>query len=221
MIRAVPKNIVQAYRLATEEIDDSDDLEQKIDAASKVIDFCAETDSCRLDDSIKKNQIMYWSYINRAKAYLDKNGGESDYEYSRKNYIRALKNYNEALAFAVSENDVRDVLRNMAALCRKLGDEESYIQLKLEEIDGLPDSEKFQEYCSLVNELSGNADKINILEKALFAVTDEDVSFITKCRNTIEVCRYLEKSYLRGGDEANAARVANLRRNAEELLSRG
>lgn len=84
-----------------------------------------------------------------------------------------------------------------------------------------PDNEKFQEYCSLVNELSGNADKINILEKALFAVTDEDVSFVTKCRNTIEVCRYLEKSYLHGGDEVNAARVSNLRRNAEELLSRG
>ena len=109
MIRAVPKNIVQAYRLATEEIDDSDNLEQKIDAASKVIVFCAETDSCRLYDSIKKNQIMYWSYINRAKAYLDKNGEESDCKYFRRNYIRALKNYNEALAFAVSENDVRDV----------------------------------------------------------------------------------------------------------------
>lgn len=131
------KNIVQAYRLATEEIDDSDDLEQKIDAASKVIDFCAETDSCRLDDSIKKKSDYVLVIYQPGKGLSGKNGEESDYEYSRKNYIRALKNYNEALAFAVSENDVRDVLRNMAALCRKLGDEEGYIQLKLEEIDGL------------------------------------------------------------------------------------
>ena len=58
-----PQSIMQAYRIANRLANTSQNMDAKIAAYDKVINFCARRVTCRLDNSIKTNMLLYLSLI--------------------------------------------------------------------------------------------------------------------------------------------------------------
>lgn len=213
-----PKSIVQAYRLANEEIENPKSPEQKIRAASRFIEFCRKSETCRLDNSIKRNQLLFWSYVRRAKAYLDKNRDGFDGGKMRENCVQALMNYSDALGVAVNQSDAYTVLDRMALLCERLGDFDNVIEIRLQEAALLPAEERYDLYVCLAEAATTDEAKVRIWEKALLAVNDRQVSLAAKCRNITDICERLAEIYNRSGDAENLRRVSVLKADAEEIL---
>ena len=72
-INSSPISIVQAYKQAYELANQTSEPDRTIQAYAKMIDFCANTESCRWNPSIKRNTLLYWAHNNIAKALKEKN----------------------------------------------------------------------------------------------------------------------------------------------------
>ena len=66
-----PQSIMQAYRVANRLANTSQNMDAKIAAYDKVINFCARRVTCRLDNSIKTNMLLYWAHNNVGEAYCN------------------------------------------------------------------------------------------------------------------------------------------------------
>lgn len=218
LIQPDPKNIVQVYRMATDEIDDVNDLEQVIKASKKVISFCDDSGLCRVDDSVKRNQLLLWSYNSLAKAYVDKNAEGSGYKFSKRNFQLALGYFSRALELARDANDKIGILRQVAEIYKLTGNEKAYFEIKEDEISLLPSSERREAYVNLAAETSDTGVRVELMEKALNFVADEEVSFLVKCQNTLEICDYLEEVYKNRKDKANFERILNLLNSTAVLM---
>ena len=64
-----PKNIVEAYKIASQVV--SMEFEEKSAAFEKVIDFCESSHSCRMENSLKRNTLLFWAYNKCAQAKFD------------------------------------------------------------------------------------------------------------------------------------------------------
>jgi hypothetical protein len=69
------ENIVEAYRVASTVV--SAHAHQQVDAYERVIDFCEHDQKCALENSLKRNTLLFWSYLRLmrvafAKAQYDK-----------------------------------------------------------------------------------------------------------------------------------------------------
>lgn len=70
---AAPVSIMQVYKQAYESAGRATVPDDKIRAYAKVIDFCANTHSCRWNPNVKRNVLLYWAHNNIAKALKEKN----------------------------------------------------------------------------------------------------------------------------------------------------
>lgn len=67
-----PNDILHYYRLASQQAALAQTPEEEAAAYRQVVDFCEDSRVCRLDDSIKRNSVMFWSYNNIGDALLKK-----------------------------------------------------------------------------------------------------------------------------------------------------
>ena len=83
MTKNAPCNIVEAYKMALQEVEKNS--ENCYVEYNKVVDFCDNNEVCNLENSIKKNMLLFWSYDNMAKD-----------EMKHKKYIEALNIWKKA-----------------------------------------------------------------------------------------------------------------------------
>lgn len=117
-----PQNIMQAFRLANGKITEDSSSDDTIAAYDEVLHFCAGSEVCRLERSVKRDMLLYWVYCNIADAYIKKDMPTAACLY-----------YEKALAMARFDEQKISVLEKMldatgvqdlkvADKCRKIMD---------------------------------------------------------------------------------------------------
>lgn len=91
-----PTSIVQAYKQAYEHASRTSDPDNRIQAYAKVIDFCANTKSCRWNPNIKRNVLLYWAHNHIARALKEKNQPMDALKYWQKAIYLAGDNRQKA-----------------------------------------------------------------------------------------------------------------------------
>lgn len=211
-----PASLLGVYRTAFEKASRSDDPDVKISAYGQVVNFCGESRSCRIDESIKRNRVMYWSFNNLGDAFILKNR-ENNGTAREQNYQLAIAYYREALNLARDDAEKINSLKKIAEVYKCLEDAESLSRTEEDIVESLGDEYKRQGYVSLAASREDQGEKSEWLEKALEYVTKEEVSFLTKCRNTLAIGEMLADSYRSRRDGANVRRIRKLMENTAVL----
>ena len=83
MSKEAPKNIVEAYKNAAQEVEKNP--KSRGVEYGKVVDFCDNDEACHLENSLKRNMLLFWSYDNMAED-----------EVGHKQFTRAIELWQKA-----------------------------------------------------------------------------------------------------------------------------
>ncbi len=209
------QDLLKIYRAAFEKAKYIKDADERILVLNEVINYCASSKICVEDDSLKRNQVLFWTYDNIGDIFVEKNIIEPNNE----NYIYALQYYRNAIEFLTSLNDKKAVLEKIAHIYIELQDEKLWYET-LEQIVLLEDDEmKRQAYVELANKTDDIKLQIRYLENALNYVIYENVSVLEKCKNTLQICEKLLQMYEYTGAKSDYKRIAELKKKTLELLN--
>ncbi len=100
-----PQNLMQSFRLARRIADSSRDVDERIEAYSSVLDFCTRTKVCRMEQSIKKQTLMFWVYDKLGDAFAEK-----------KDIASAIDAFKKSFALARSSEQKNSVLDKIIKL---------------------------------------------------------------------------------------------------------
>ena len=203
---AKPQNIMQVFKLANQAAGVSANSDDRIRAYDKVIRFCADTDSCRTDSSLKTKMLLYWAYNNVADAYLRKNDAMSALEYLKR-----------GMNFARDARELNSVLRKMSDVYQQIGDRLKWLDARKQIIENLSRDNRLAEYYNLASEVPETADRIELLEQALQAAGHEKLPVAEKCKHIDNICLELKALYKQSGDLDNWQRINGLAKNSEAL----
>lgn len=209
------QDLLKIYRAAFEKTKYIKDADERILVFNEVINYCASSKICVEDDSLKRNQVLFWTYDNIGDIFVEKNLIEPNNE----NYIYALQYYHNAIEFLTSLNDKKTVLEKIAHIYIELRDEKLWYET-LEQMVLLEDDEmKRQAYVELANKTDDIKLQIRYLENALNYVIYENVSVLEKCKNTLQICEKLLQIYEYTEAKSDYKRIAELKKKTLELLN--
>ena len=213
-----PNDILHYYRLASQQAALAQTPEEEAAAYRQGVNFCEDSRVCRLDDSIKRNSVMFWSYNNIGDALLKKGRSLLGFKAASKNYAEVLHSYDQALHSARDAAEKISTLNKMAQTYRLMGDKENWIKTEEKVIENLADSFKRPAYLKLAEQADDLSLAAALTEKALDYVLAETVSLRQKFRNLLDICSRLEKLYRRLKDGRNRTRLLELKRKTVRLL---
>lgn len=191
-----PQSIMQAYRVANRLANTSQNMDAKIAAYDKVINFCARRATCRLDNSIKTNMLLYWAYNNVGEAYCNKEA-----------YADAAAYYERGLKYARNDKEKISLLEKTAEAYLAGGETSKWLAAKMRLINLLPETDRGEAYLQTAERSKDGATVINLLEKALPALGNEDVSLSEKCQRIRAVTQRLMTIYQMNQDRQNWERI--------------
>lgn len=191
-----PQSIMQAYRVANRLANTSQDMDAKIAAYDKVINFCARRVTCRLDNSIKTNMLLYWAHNNVGEAYCNKGA-----------YAEAAAYYEQGLKYARNDKEKISLLEKAAEAYFAGGETSKWLDAKMREINLLPETDRGEAYLQTAERSKDGATVINLLEKALPALGNEEVSLGEKCQRIRAVTQRLMTIYQMNQDRQNWERI--------------
>lgn len=208
-------DLLKIYREAYEKTKYMQDIDDKLLAYNEVISYCADSKRCRVDDSIKRNQILFWTYNNIGDMFLARNHDEP----AANNYIYAVQYYRNALEFTDNAREKHATMEKMLHVYTELQDENGWRNVQemiaMEEDDSL----KRQAFVELAKSTDDPKLQAKYLEQALGFVMEENVSVLNKCQNTLEICRHLADIYQTVNDKAGYERIRRLQKSTLELLN--
>lgn len=208
-------DLLKIYRAAYEKSKYLPDIDDKLLAYNEVINYCADSKLCRVDDSIKRNQILFWTYNNIGDMFLARNYDEPE----ANNYVYAVQYYRNALEFTNNVREKKSTLEKMSHVYTELEDENGWRKTRelmaMEEDDNM----KRQAFVELAKSTDDPKLQAQYLEKALNFVMEENVSVLSKCQNTLEICQYLTDIYQHTNNKTALARIQELQKNTLELLN--
>ncbi len=209
-IKTKPVDLLQAYRVANTAADMASNLDEKIKAYDAVINFCFSSRDCLMDDSTKRNMVMYWTYNNIGDALVSKNAKGSGFPFDAANYTAALKYYEASLQVARDDAEKMSALQRMADTYKKMGDKDKWLAAKEHIIEYMDDGYKRRAYAELAEKIDDGEIYASLYEKALNYVTKEEVSVLAKCQNTLEICDKLKAVYRAAGNKESLKRLSDL-----------
>lgn len=208
-------DLLKIYREAYEKSKYLQDIDDKLLAYNNVISYCADSKRCRTDDSIKRNQILFWTYNNIGDMFLARNNDLPE----TNNYIYAVQYYRNALEFTDNIREKHSTMEKMSHVYAELQDENGWRHVQ--EMMALEEDDSMKRQAFV--ELSKTTDDINLqaryLEKALGFVMDENVSVAAKCQNTLEICQRLAEIYRTTHNTNGYERIRDLQKSTLELLN--
>ena len=181
-------DLLKAYREAYESAKYLYDIDDKLNAYHKVLNFCIDSEKCTEDNSVKRNQVLFWTYNQIGDLFLQKNG----LELTAQNYLYAVQYFQHALEFAKSNEEQKEVLQKLARVYRDLKDEDEY-QRTLEKIILLLDEALKKESRTALTQ--NRSKDLSLLEDTLNLIGEENLIFLKKCRQTTPVCDKLLNVY--------------------------
>ena len=209
------QDLMKVYRMAFEKAKYLKDFDEKILAFNEVIDYCASSKVCVEEDTVKRNQILFWTYNNIGDIFLEKNNSEINNE----NYVYALQYYQNAIEFLNSAAEKKNVLEKISHIYLELQDEKSW-QKTLEQMALIEDDDmKRQAFVNLANTTDDIKLQSQYLENALNYVIYENISFLEKCKNTLYICDRLLFIYEQTKSTSDYDRIRTLQKNTLSLLN--
>lgn len=208
-------DLLKMYRVASEKAKYLQDIDDKLLAFNEVISYCANSKLCVVDDSIKRNQILFWTYSSIGDMFVERNAREPMAD----NYVYAVQYYQNALEFSKSDADKNHTLEKLAHIYGEMQDEKSWRHAVEQIADCQDNAFKRQAFEELANGTDDVKLQAKYLELALDFVIAEDVSVLEKCKNTLEICRRLLDIYAFTKNRKNFERVKALQKSTLELLN--
>ena len=209
------QDLMKVYRMAFEKAKYLKDFDEKILAFNEVIDYCASSKVCVEEDTVKRNQILFWTYNNIGDAFFEKNIVEPGAE----NYVYALQYYQNAIEFLNSAAEKKNVLEKISHIYLELQDEKSW-QKTLEQMALIEDDDmKRQAFVKLADTTDDIKLQSQYLENALNYVIYENISFLEKCKNTLYICDRLLFIYEQTKSTSDYDRIRTLQKNTLSLLN--
>ena len=209
------QDLIKVYRTAFEKAKYLKDYDEKILAFNEVINYCASSKTCVEEDSLKRNQILFWTYNNIGDIFLEKNNSEINNE----NYIYALQYYQNAIEFLNSAAEKKNILEKISHIYLELQDEKSW-RKTLEQMALLEgDDMKRHAFVNLANTTDDIKLQSQYLENALNYVIYENISFLEKCKNTLYICERLLSIYEQTSSTSDYDRIKMLQKNTLGLLN--
>ncbi len=208
-------DLLKIYRMASERVKYLRDIDDKLLAYNEVISYCADSKLCIKDETVKRNQILFWTYSNIGDMFIERNTHTPQAD----NYIYAVQYYENALEFSRSEAEKRATLEKLAHVYGELQDEKSW-RKTVEQIalsqDNLYKRQAFVELADTTDDIRLQA---KYLEYALDFITAENISILEKCQNTLSICARLLEIYAAAKSKTNYERVKELQKKTLELLN--
>ncbi len=208
-------DLLKKYREAYEQAKYMSDIDDKLLTYNEVINFCADSKKCSKTDSLKRNQVLYWTYNQIGDLFLQKNNNDLPHN----NDIYAIQYFQNALNFARSDEEEREVLEKMLIAYQDLADEYNY--KKTLEALALVSDDAFrrQAFLSLANTATDLHQEAYYLEQALNHLNTENISLLEKCKDHFEICRRLLDIYELLGNPQDQTRIKELQKQSESILN--
>lgn len=207
-------DLVKVYRQADARAKYLNDTDEKLLNYHQVVDFCLRSKKCLENESVKKNQILFWTYKHIGDLFLQKNIDM----FEKSNGINALNAYQKALEFSKDEDETLDVLMKIRDIYRDFEDKNGVIESEVKMTELLDDAFKIEMLLRLADEASSRKEEIYFLEEALKYVSFEKISILKKCKNTLAICERLLEIYQKAGLKADWARIEFAKKQAEQML---
>lgn len=207
-------DLLKVYREADARAKYLNDTDEKILDYHKVIDFCLNSEKCLENESVKKNLVLLWTYKHIGDLFLEKNSDD----FEKNNMLNALSAYQKALEFAKEENETLALLTKIRSVYQDLTDKNMSLQSTMNMVEILDDALKIETLLGLADEASNKREEAYFLEQALRFVSDEKISVLKKCRNTMIICERLLEIYEKVGLKTEAGRIALLKEQADKML---
>lgn len=211
-------DILHYYRLASQQAALARNPEEEIAAYNRVVNFCEKTEVCRLDDSIKRNSVMFWSYNNIGDALMKKSRRGFRYKAAAEDCRQAVQSYSSALYSARDSAEKISTLNKIAQAYRQMGDKNSWIETEEKIIENLAEEYKCAAYLRLADQAGNPHQSIDLLEKALDFVLHQEVSVLVKCRDILEITSRLTGQYHRVKNTSEEKRLKKLQYRTALLL---
>ena len=204
------RDIIQAYRTASEIAKKSRNPDEEIAAYNAVVNLGLDRPA---GNDVKRNMIMYWAYNNIGDALMNKSVDNEAHAVDARAFNASVESYLNSLHFARDNLEKISVLNRIAENYKYLGDEFKWCEYKEKMIANMRPEEKREAYTELAHELKNTDLAIDIYNEALNHISAEEVSFFAKCLNTLEICEILLQLYSQKNDTQNINRI-------KELMSR-
>ena len=207
-------DLLKVYREADARARYLIDTDKKLLSYHKVIDFCLNSEKCLQNESIKKNLVLFWTYKHIGDLFLEKHSDD----FEKSNMLNALSAYEKALEFAKDENETLPLLMKIRGVYQDLSDKNMSLQSTVNMVELLDDALKIETFLGLADEASNKREEAYFLEQALRFVSDEKISVLKKCKNTMIICERLLEIYEKAGLKIDATRIALLKEQAGKML---
>ena len=209
-----PSDLLRAYRFANAHAQHVHDTDEKLFAYHNVLMFCANSKQCLENESIKKKQILFWTYLHMGDLFLQKNLDV----FEQSNQTNALEAYQKALEFTDDEREQLAILTKIRDIYRNLQDGNKAFQTSVQMAKLLDDALKIETFLNLANEATSKKEEIYFLEQALQFVTQEKIATLKKCEHTLTICARLLKIYEKAGLKADLARIQTIKKETENIM---
>ena len=207
-------DLLKVYRQADARAKYLNDTDEKLLSYHGVVDFCLRSKKCLENESVKKNQILFWTYKHIGDLFLQKNAQM----FERSNEINALNSYQKAIEFSKNEDETLNVLLTIRAIYQNLQDQKGMYESSMQMIELLDDAFKIEMLLHLADEAENRKEEIYFLEEALKYATSEKISILKKCKNTFNICTRLLEIYQKAGMKAELARIETVKNEVGKML---
>lgn len=208
-------DLLKMYRAAYEKSKYMQDIDDKLLAYNEVINYCSNSKRCIKDESIKRNQVLFWTYNNIGDMFLNRNSDK----LAAENYIYAMQYYQNALEFTRNRRERYNTFEKISHIYHELQDEDGLQKTREQMAMEEDDSMKRQAFMKLAQTTDDTKLQATYLENALNFVVEENVSVATKCKNTLEICQMLLDIYEHGHNKSAFERIKALQKKTQELLN--
>ncbi|MBP5615914.1 MAG: hypothetical protein J6X42_05145 [Alphaproteobacteria bacterium] len=208
-------DLLKIYHQAHERAKYLYDIDEKMFGYQNVLNFCISSKQCVEQNSKKRNQVLFWTYSQIGDLFLQKNAAEEEID----NYLFAVQYFQHALEFAGSDIEVRQTLEKLSHLYHYLHDEEKY-QQTLGRIVALFDNAMQKEAMLDMATFSKNlTQEAAFLENALALISQDNINFLKKCENKLNICDKLLRIYERLNNKKDAARIRSIKEEMQKNLN--
>lgn len=207
-------DLLKIYRKADNRAKSFSDIDEKLLSYGEVVSACATSKKCANESSIKRNQVLFWTYHHIGDLFLKKNLDH----FEQNNNILALEAYQNALEFSKTNIEQTDTLKKMRDIYLSLEDEDSYFRTSSEMARLVDDALKAQTFLELAQSATSAEKEAYFLEQALKFVNKEDLSFLQKCKQKLVLCERLFEIYQKIGEFNKASQIKALQKQTQKFL---
>ena len=208
-------DLLKTYKQALESAKYLKDIDDKLLCYGDVIRFCAKSDRCAEKQSVKRNQILFWTYNNIGDLFLQKD----THHFEEANYKNALDSYQNALEFSKSQTDQADVLTKIRDIYLSLDRKKEADETSLRLAQYVDDALKIEMFLNLANTSQTKSEESYFLEQALKYASSEKISFLKTCQNRLYICARLLQIYQKARLKADILRIENIKKQTLQNLN--